>query len=117
MTETTKQPRLCVTCAFHEKPEAKIVCRACVSKSSGKRTDPTSPDYAPNWRRAGSKPRMYMPGVSLRISEVVIAIIEKRPVFYNHKFQLHTWMEQMRFASLLKAAKDGMIFEAIEIKK
>lgn len=58
-----------------------------------------------------------MPGLQLRASEALAAIIAKKPVFCGHKFQLHTWMEQMRLSSIIHAANAGMIFEAIEIKK
>ena len=114
MNKTTNEPRLCVTCAFNERPEAKAVCRACIIRSSGKRTNPMLPEYAPNWRKAGSKTRMYMPGLQLRAPDALAAIIAKKPVFCGHKFQLYTWMEQMRLSSIIHAANVGIIFEAIK---
>lgn len=121
MQQEKKEPRICVTCVFQQdkneknKPHGRV-CRACVSRSRSSVKDQTDEAYAPNWRKIGSKPRGYMPGMQLRADQALVAISRKEPMFWNHKFEQHTWMEQLRLKTIVDAAKLGILFEAIKIE-
>ena len=116
------EPRLCVTCEFGRAEEKanksyRRVCSACVARSKSSVEDQTDPNYAPNWRKVGSRDREYMPGLKLRAGEALETIANKKPIFWQHKFELHTWMEHLHLKTIIEAAERGILFETIKIEK